>query len=215
MNRYRAEASRDFWNAVAAVPPDSVESIAESLLSTGAHPVFDTLTARLRRVDDRLLLTLGAAATLRPHLVISAGGDRRAFPVVFALVEAAPPAVREAFEVLALRPRHPQPETLALAAGEAEVHADQVTWTARQHEADPRIVDLMLYVPGWNPREHPDRGANADLATVCFALLDHAVGEYAAETQIAGIDFEARDAAPDEAEPFRSLPPYLDQITDA
>lgn len=144
-------------------------------VESGGEPVCASLARMLHAVHPDLAWEIGPRAPRR-ELVISAGGNRRAFPAVEALAAAAPPLPR--WTVVRFRPPRDPRGTIAL--GGLEVCSDDVRVRA---ERDGGKVGLTVRMEGY-------RGTPEHLfEQIGFLFLDRALGEYVLETRIGFIDF--------------------------
>jgi hypothetical protein len=125
-------------------------------------------------------------------LVITADGARGAFPTVERIVARAPSV--PGWRVVAFR----QPSPIAgetIEIDEVAVPLDDIRFVATP--AGP-VLELAMYVPGYAP-------GNDTVGLIGFIALDHALGEYAVETRIGGIEWHPATAAPATARPLAEL----------
>jgi hypothetical protein len=136
--------------------------------------IFDSLSKELARIDADLTFEFGPPVSPR-EFVISAGGIKRAFPAVSALVAAAPRLER--WKVIAFRPR--RPGTLSdIELGGVKINADDVQLSLVTNGTTPGI---LLFLPGYD---------DAVLAykQIGYLLLDMALGEFDVETKVGLIE---------------------------
>ena len=161
--------------------------------------VFKDLTAELRRVHRDLTFEFGPVTDGKREFIISAGGIHDAFPAVRGLTACAPSLSNWA--IIPFRP--PKSLDFTLKIGGREFTADDMWFEAFEDEG--RIA-LALYLRGYTPEQNEMFGQAA------FILLDCALGEYAVETQVGGIEFRAlpEDPAGQQLQPLRELRAIFD-----
>jgi hypothetical protein len=130
--------------------------------------IFGQLAAELRKIDPDLVFEFGPKDAKR-EFVVSAGGIRRAFSSVSALVAAAPRLER--WEIVAFRPRRPA-FVIALGAKRIDPHDVQASLLH-----DGRNVGILLFIPGFNEDD-------ADWKQLGYLMLDNALGEYDVESRV-------------------------------
>jgi len=208
-------AARRFWNALRATSPGAIEAIRATTVrgNTPSGGPWTVLTGLLTFVHSGIGLSIGGDP-LRPDVVITAYGVPELFPIVLALVDAAPQAIHGTFQVHAGRPRVADPAFLSVRLGDATIPAGDLRYSASQHPAGSTRCDVVLYVPGYDRDADPFGERNGDLTARMLLALDHLLGEYNTETQIGMIEWEPADAAADDpdARPLTSLPDYLDTL---
>ncbi len=159
--------------------------------------LFESLAGELQKVDEDLTFEFGPNQPRR-ELVISAGGIKRAFPAVTALVGAAPNLER--WDVIAFRPRRP-PGIVEFAG--KRVDPKDVQFTLLDNG---KIAGLHLFIPGF-------REDDIDLKQIGYLLLDESLGEYDVESRLGLIKMmptEARISG--ERYPFADLPALFDEL---
>lgn len=203
------DAVRNFWAAVAQVDVAELNLVDAytSEMSTGP---LGHVTRQLKVVHAGLLLTLGSPRSgERPRLIISAGGLRELFPVVFAVVDAAPVTVVEAWDVRALRPRG-EGTDFVIKLNSVQLSTRQVKWEATAQRGRPTVADLDIYCPGLIEALPPSSTFNERRVQIVFTLLDHLVGEWGCEMQIGAISWHGDT---DRALPaLTELPAFLDRL---
>jgi hypothetical protein len=165
-------------------------------VKSAGDPVTDPLAERLRAIHPSLVFEL-ALPHKGPHeLVISADGDRAAFPAVQRVVAAAPKIA--GWKVTAFRPRAPS------AAVEFQgVRLDPRT--VRFLAMPPREgkVSIAIFAPGpIAPRTQH----------AVYLLLDAVLGEYDVETRLAGIEIVDDKRALPQARPLAELASVVDAL---
>jgi len=139
--------------------------------------VFNDLSRALHRVEAGLTFEFGPVKDGRREFIVSADGIKDRFPAVRRLVAAAP-AMPE-WTVIPFRP--PKSLDMTIEFGEHRLGADDVWFTAEPSEGR---TALTIYLRGLTD------GNLQALGGAAFILLDAALGEYAVETQVGGIDWK-------------------------
>lgn len=162
--------------------------------------VFDALGEQLSRVNDHLTFEFGPIENGRREFVISAGGIKAAFPAVEALYSKAPPLQRWIW--VKFRPRRLPINDLVYQG--KTVRADDVRYLMAKAK-DGEKVAMLLFFEGYNDAEKTIYGQ------IGYLLLDEALGEYAVETWVGFIEFQAPDSRLfDRSRPLYELPPEFD-----
>lgn len=199
-----------FWGAVGKTSATFVHD----MLATAGDPTAEFLKVAgyLRAVHPGLRLVLGDAQTVRPQLVVSAGGILSVFPVVQQVVDAVPSDVLSRYDVRAFRPRMAEPSRLRIRVGGYEMDPNSIRWDAKRHRDDRSCCDLLLYIPDFDESLPADAPGNEPLARAVFMLLDHLVGEWAVAVQIGTIEWYSSHNASD-LPTLVTLPDYLDRLS--
>ena len=205
----QASNTAAFWAAVSRAPEGFVSDMMAGAGKT-VTAEFEYVATLLQRVHPDLCLVVGRPSSVRPEIVISAGGIREAFPAVRAVVDAAPAEVRARYDVVAFRPRVPDPENLRIRVKGQGLGANDIHFDVRRHRADATRCDLIVHVPGYMDAFPADSLANRPVVEAVFLLLDHLVGEWAVEEQIGAIDWHSLTDATG-LPTLVALPGYLDQ----
>jgi len=161
--------------------------------------VFNELGRALARVEAGLTFEFGPLKDGRREFIVSADGIRDRFPAVQRLVAVAP-AMPE-WTVIPFRP--PKSLDVTIEFGGHRLGPEDVWFTAEPHEGR---TALTLFLEGLTE-------ANTQaLAGAAFILLDAALGEYAVETQVGGIDWQPLPADPQAAglKPLRAIREVFD-----
>ncbi|MFL6657591.1 MAG: hypothetical protein ACJ8GW_05935 [Massilia sp.] len=185
-----ASSEADFWRWFQA--HDKMLFDFES----NQEAVFDQLGARMHAVNASLTFEFGPKQNGQREFVISANGNRAAFPNVEKLFAAAPPLER--WKIIKFRPRR---EALDISYAGLTVKADSVTVVI---ERDGPKAALIVLLPGYSQAEHDAYGG------IAFLLLDQALGEFDVETRVGGVDFAAPSARYSKAIPLKDLPRAFD-----
>jgi hypothetical protein len=163
--------------------------------------IFEALRTELHRVDKNLTFEFGPIAAGRREFIVSADGIRSAFPSVLSLVARVPSMTD--WNIIAFRP--PKSLELVLEIQGLRLGADDLFFEAFQTEG--RIA-LALYIRGF------DEERRALFSQAAFILLDCALGEYAVETAVGGLDFRRlpEDFEDLELLPFRDIRSVFDAV---
>ena len=156
--------------------------------------VFDELSAQLEQLHESLTFEFGPVEEQRREFIISADGDREAFPAVQRLAAAAPP-LRE-WIVIPFRPPKDLAHYSSVAVGDFELSVDDI-WFTWEREGD--VIHVDFYIRGWSSY----RDGQFRLGT--FLLLDSALGEYVVETRVGGIGTHGLPDDTDEMQPCREI----------
>jgi hypothetical protein len=160
---------------------------------------FDRLANKLREVDPDLTFEFGPKRNAKREFVISAGGIKRAFPAVSALVAAAPSLER--WQITAFRPRRPSLNVLEFR--DKRVEPNDVQFTLLD---DGQKAGIYLFIPGYKDND-------TNLKQIGYLLLDDALGEYDVETKLALIKmFSPEVSTAGERHPLSELPRLFDQL---
>lgn len=166
--------------------------------------IFDELSLELKKIHESLCFEFGPIQDGRREFIISADGDKAAFPVVQKLARSAPSFSE--WIVIPFRPPKNIDHYPEVVYGQVTLSVDDIWFT---YESETSVTHLELYIRGHTPENDGNVGAAA------FLLLDSALGEYVVETRIGAI---TRNALPDDPEaagliPFRDLPQIVNLPT--
>jgi hypothetical protein len=163
--------------------------------------IFRELDATLAEVDSELTFEFGPVRGGRREFFISAGGNKKAFPVVERLVAAAPELL--GWRIVAFIPR--RGVDLQLEIGDIQIGPDDVWFRL---ERDGAKVGVSLYLEEFDDPEGPAS------VQATFLMLDGALGEYDVEIKVGFI--ERHRLPPNPAQrglrPFHELPDAFDQL---
>jgi hypothetical protein len=183
---------QDFWNWFIHHEEELFDFEADQ------ERIFDQLAAELQKVDRDLTFELGPKEAKR-EFVISAGGIKRAFPSVSALVNAAP--TLERWRVTAFRPRRSPANTVEF-RGKC-VDPKRVQFSLLDNG---KTAGVYLFIPGFQE-------GDVDLKQIGYLLLDEALGEYDVEARLGLIKMHAPEApTAEERYPLSDLPTRFDQL---
>ncbi|HEX4985295.1 MAG TPA: hypothetical protein VFV71_04395 [Burkholderiales bacterium] len=166
----------------------------------GNAATFGQLNAELKKVDESLAFEFGPIPRDgRKEFVISADGNKRAFPAVEALYAKAPDLPRWIW--VKFRPRRAVISDMQL--GGRFVKSGDVNYLMF---ADADKVGLILFFEEYTPEEEITFGQ------IGYLMLDEALGEYAVETRVGLIEFQPRTSEffP-QSSPLRNLPAQFDE----
>jgi hypothetical protein len=159
--------------------------------------IFDELATELQKVDPDLTFEFGPKGAVR-EFIVSAGGIRRAFPAVEALVNIAP--AFERWRVIAFRPRR-LPSVVEFAGKRGD--PDDVQFTLLDNG---KTAGIYLFIPGF-------RDDDSVLKQIGYLLLDTTLGERDVETRLGLIKMLPSDIRTDHVRhPLVLLPALFDQL---
>jgi hypothetical protein len=161
--------------------------------------IFDDLTKQLGKVDSDLTFEFGPKQAGKREFVVSAGGIKRAFPAVSALVAAAPPLDR--WQVTAFRPRRSPINIIKLAGSSVDPRHVEFSLSY-----DGSVAAIQLFIPGYNDLD-------MNLQQIAYLLLDESLGEFDVEMKIGPIEvFSLEATRTEERFPLNELPARFDQL---
>jgi len=159
--------------------------------------LFNALAKELVRIDSDLTFEFGPP-NLPREFVVSAGGIKRAFGAVSALVAAAPHLKR--WSIIAFRPRR---SPCSIEIGGQCINPDQVEFSLFDNG---RIPGIQLFIPGYRHDQPMYR-------QIGYLFLDSALGEFDVETKVGPIEMFASEAETDGRRyPLSVLPKLFDQL---
>jgi hypothetical protein len=157
--------------------------------------VFDELTEQLDQIHPSLTFEFGPVEEARREFIISADGDKEAFPAVQRLAAAAPP-LRE-WIVTPFRPPKDLEHYSSIVIDDVRLSVDDIWFSFEQ---DGALIHLDLYITDWSEERDEQLGLAA------FLLLDVALGEYVVETRVGSISRHRYEADVDPSlHPFRQI----------
>ena len=166
---------------------------------TDREAIFDELAAEMHRVNSDLTFEFGPVQNGKREFVISAGGIKSAFTAVEALYDSAPKLRHWVW--VKYRPRRLPINDLEF--GGKKVKADDVRYLLAK---DGDKVGIVLFFDGYSDDEKNTFGQ------IGYLFLDEALGEYAIETQVGFIEFQARNSKYfAQSHPLRELPAQFDE----
>ncbi|HZQ23322.1 MAG TPA: hypothetical protein VFA89_11030 [Terriglobales bacterium] len=168
-------------------------------LEAEREALFDQLASELQKVDPDLTFEFGPNAPRR-EFVISAGGMKRAFPVVASLVDAAPHMDR--WQVTAFRPRRAVPNIVQFR--DKRVDPKDVQFSLMDNG---KMAGIYLFIPGF-------RQEDSDFKQIGYLLLDETLGEYDVEARLGLIKMLPADAGGSKGDrhPLSELPTLFDRL---
>jgi len=160
--------------------------------------VFDLLNTALAHVSADLTFEFGPVEDGARDFVISAGGIKSAFPMVEALVAAAPAMPR--WDIIKFRPR--RNPIMELTYADKTVKPQDVDFCLL---SNGRELGVHLFFSEYSQEEEQKWGQ------IGYLLLDEALGEYDVETKIGPIKFfHFNDHLDRERYPLPMLPEMFD-----
>ena len=160
--------------------------------------MFDKLASELKKVHPDLAFEFGPIRTNR-ELVISAGGIKRAFPGVAALVSSAPTLDR--WKITAFRPRRNLVNVVEFRGKRVDPKNVQFTLLS-----DGTMAGVRLFIPGY-------QDADSDMRQIGYLLLDEALGEYDVESSLGPIEMLSPETQTEGRRfPFAELPRQFDEL---
>ena len=161
--------------------------------------IFDEIGAEMHRVNSDLTFEFGPVQKGKREFVISAGGIKSSFPAVEALHSSAPELTRWVW--VKYRPRRSSINDLELNG--KKIKSDKVTYFLAK---DGDKVGIVLFVDGYSDEE------KSTYRQMGYLFLDEALGEYAVETQVGFIEFQAPNSIYfSQSRPLKELPAQFDE----
>ena len=158
--------------------------------------VFDRLATALHGVHPSLTFEFGPKQGNHREFVISADGNKDAFPEVSALYDAAPKLPRWTF--IKFRPRR---ESMDISYNGISVRAQDVLFAIAP---DGDRAGITLFIPGYTGQNHET------MMRIAFLMLDQALGEFDVETRVGFIEVKSLQEAPKTKKPLKELPKTFD-----
>jgi hypothetical protein len=140
--------------------------------------VFGELGPEMKKVHPDLTFEFGPKKDGRREFVISADGNRNAFPAVVALADKAPELQR--WEIIKFRQRRGRLPDLGYEG--TRVKSEDIEFTI---EPDRDKAGITLFIKGYDETSHQR------LVTIGFLYLDSTLGEYDVETKVGFVNFKA------------------------
>ncbi len=159
---------------------------------------FDRLATEMHKVHPSLTFEFGPKRGNQREFVVSADGNREAFPKVESLYASAPSLPKWKF--IKFRPRR---EPMDLQYGGTSVTAKSVSVII---QPDGQKAGLTILIPGYSKEHHQTYFGFA------FLFLDQALGEFDVETRVGFIEVRAPSSANSEAFPLHDLPKAFDRF---
>ncbi|MGZ2746635.1 hypothetical protein [Burkholderia stagnalis] len=157
---------------------------------------FDRLSVEMHKVHPSLTFEFGPKQNGRREFVISADGNRAAFPKVDSLASSAPALPR--WKVIKFRTRR---KPLDVQFNGITVKASSVSVAIRP---EGEKAALTVFIPGYSSSKH------RIFEGIAFLLLDQALGEFDVETRVGGIEVQAPLAGDSNAISLDQLPKAFD-----
>jgi len=141
---------------------------------------IEDLRRALQRVNRSLTFEIGSEANGRREFIISADGNRDAFPSVITLADTAPHLPR--WNIIKFRPRKSDPFFIGLP--DSSLSSDDIKFTL---EPEGSRIGVTLYLG-----DALDFDEKA-MARIGFILLDHTLGEFDVETSVGSVHFYPKE----------------------
>lgn len=190
------DTEREFWEWFTANSERLLTSISEDPIKVVGN---DPLNQQLVTVHPSLIFELpGEKIDGKVSIVISADGDREAFPAVRSLIAAAPEL--EDWHLIAFRPRHKDFE-FSLQLGDIKLSPQSVHYRS---EVDKDRIGIHLFLPGY-------KADIAQFQMAALALLDAVLGEFDVETEIGFLEMQTLGEDMSELRPLSELRAEIDE----
>lgn len=161
--------------------------------------VFGELSAQMKKVNESLTFEFGPVKNGKREFVVSADGNKKAFPAAEKLFAAAPKLDRWVF--VKFRPRR---EPMGIEYGGVKLKADDVFCTV---EPDRGKAGISMFIRGYEAQKHDT------YAGICFLMLDQALGEYDVETRVGFVETKPFSAHSElEKKPVKELAKIFDEF---
>jgi hypothetical protein len=162
--------------------------------------IISELLRELHRIHESLTFEIGSETKGIREFIISADGNRSAFPFVIKLADAAPPLSR--WIIIKFRPR--RTESCLVGIGDLQFTSDDVLVSI---EPQGSRIGVSLYL---GDAKHFDEQV---VGHIGFLLLDYTLGEYDVETLVGSVSFYPREK-PSKLKKIslRSLPETFDRL---
>jgi hypothetical protein len=185
-----SKAVREFWQFF--------QAHSDELRRAGSadSPTYDQVLEELQKLDENLFFEFSVGAS-NAELIITAEGKQSLFPLVEAIVQAAP--LVKGWKFIALKPRLGFPETATWDG--YQVNLSEVVFQPLQSSTGE--LGLQMMIPGL-------KAANMDDAhNALLRALDHGLGERAFAEAIQHTEVAALDEPADEYIPLLELEKFL------
>ena len=154
-------------------------------LESNREQIFDEVGTNMHKINSSLTFEFSPVLPNgKREFVISADGDKSAFPAVESLHKQAP--ILERWTWVKFRPR------ISIKGFKIEMHGktistDDVNYLLFKAD-DKNKVGIMMFFDGYNEENKNIFGQ------IGFILLDSTLGEYAVETQVDFVEFQSRES---------------------
>jgi hypothetical protein len=163
--------------------------------------IISEILRELHRIHESLTFEIGSETKGIREFIISADGNRHAFPSVIKVAEAAPTLPR--WNIVKFRPRRTEPCLIGL--GNLQFSSDDILATL---EPQGTRIGVSLFL---GDEDHFDERV---VGHIGFILLDYTLGEYDVETLVGTVSFHPRERSTRLKKlPLRDLPLAFDQLT--
>jgi hypothetical protein len=161
---------------------------------------ISSLLCELHRIHESLTFEIGSETNGIREFIISADGNRSAFPNVIALADAAPSLRR--WTVTKFRPRRTEPCLIGI--GDLQFTSEDVLASL---QPEGTRIGITVYL---GDTHHFDENI---VGHIGFILLDYALGEYDVETLVGTVSFFPRERVSRLKKlSLRELPSAFDQL---
>jgi hypothetical protein len=152
---------------------------------TNQEKIVDEVILNIKKVNPNLTIEITRVLPKgQREFVISADGDKTAFPAVEALFNQAP--ALERWTWVKFRPRMPI-KGVGIEMNGKKVDAEDVNYILFEGD-DKNKVGIMLFFDGFNEEN------KITFQQIGFILLDTALGEYDSVTQVDFVEFQSRES---------------------
>lgn len=177
----------------------------ERLSKTASDPtqLLFNIQEQLLRVDSGVHMEMRPGSQVQ-HIVFTADGDIRLFPLLKELVEKAPPLERWQFTAFRQRMDSAELSRMPVSVNGQARYISELSFLPVMSKDS---LDLIIYVPGINSENY------MSVAFECLQLLDHLLGEWDAATQVRHYDFQRVPWQREERmrlRPLQQLPSFID-----
>ncbi|QQS36511.1 MAG: hypothetical protein IPM56_00740 [Ignavibacteriales bacterium] len=162
--------------------------------------IFNELSRELKKINKSLTFEFGPVEKKMREFVISADGDKQAFPSVLALKEKQPENLNN-FYVTYFRPRQTEPMA-RITYDNLTLSIEDVSYKLEQ--SDDKI-DVTFFIKGFTENR------KRDFFGPIFIMLDHTLGEFDIEMKIGAIELK-QDEGNNSYKNFKFLQKDFDEL---
>jgi len=144
--------------------------------------IFNELSKELRKINSSLTFEFGPIENKKREFVISADGDKQAFPSVIALKENQPTNLNH-FYVTYFRPRQTEPMT-RITYNNLTLSIEDIFYKLEQNEEK---IDVTFFIKDFTENR------KTDFFGPVFIILDHTLGEFDIEMKVGAIELKPFD----------------------
>lgn len=162
--------------------------------------LVNLLLEKLHEFCDQLYFEIGGhPEDPKQELIITASGNPQFFPIVEALVQAAPEM--DDWEVIAFKP--PRGASFVIVYNDIELTPTELWFTPLRNKEEPKMIGIAVGVPYYD-EDNEDENFNAAI----FALIETVIGEKA----FALVDYIEPNSLPEDPEEYGLEP--LERLTE-